>query len=152
MANIEIMGFYKDFIDGLKSCIGDGRRFKSNKDLAVYCGVQPTQTARYVNGTRKTHLIALGKIIDSLGAKLLFQEENFDNKFIDICNENLNLHEKIRLLEEEIEKEKKYRIDAETRLDELRNIISNKLGENKKEIDAGLLTSKIFDKKIDRCS
>ena len=52
------MGFYEDLIDGMKSCIGEGKKF--------------VQTSRYLNGEREKHLRALGNILDKIGAKLVW--------------------------------------------------------------------------------
>ena len=47
------MGFYEDLIDGMKSCIGEGKKFATNADMARHCGVQAVQTSRYLNGERE---------------------------------------------------------------------------------------------------
>jgi hypothetical protein len=72
------MGFYKDFVDGLKNQIGEGKRFKNNLHLANFCGVAPIQTKRYIDGNREKYLTALGKIIDALGGKLYFPKHNIN--------------------------------------------------------------------------
>ena len=66
------MGLYEDLIDGMKSCIGEGKKFATNADMARHCGVQAVQTSRYLNGEREKHLRALGNILDKIGAKLVW--------------------------------------------------------------------------------
>ena len=66
------MGFYEDLIDCMKSCIGEGKKFATNADMARHCGVQAVQTSRYLNGEREKHLRALGNILDKIGAKLVW--------------------------------------------------------------------------------
>lgn len=69
------MGFYEDFINGLASSYGPGKRFENNAQLAKYVGVQPVQTQRYVDGERERNLSAIGKVLDKLGAKLVFPDD-----------------------------------------------------------------------------
>lgn len=66
------MGFYEDLINGMKSCIGEGKKIATNADMARHCGVQAVQTSRYLNGEREKHLKALGNILDKIGAKLVW--------------------------------------------------------------------------------
>ena len=68
------MGFYEDLINGMKSCIGEGKKFATNADMARHCGVQAVQTSRYLNGEREKHLKALGNILDKIGAKLVWDQ------------------------------------------------------------------------------
>lgn len=77
------MGFYNDLVNGLNSLIGKGRKFENPTQMARTCGVAPNQVIRYIKMERKKHLQALAKVLDGVGAKLVFPEndENFMEDF-----------------------------------------------------------------------
>ncbi|MGE4297070.1 MAG: S24 family peptidase [Desulfovibrionaceae bacterium] len=66
------MGFYDDFVSGLEGMIGKGKPFANPKQLADACGVSPIQVCRYLKRERKAYIQALAKILDALGARLVF--------------------------------------------------------------------------------
>lgn len=68
--NSGMMGFYEDFLKLLTDSFGPGRQFKNKAQVARHVGTTPRQIQLYVDGERKQHLQALGKIIDGLGGRL----------------------------------------------------------------------------------
>ena len=58
-----------NFFSGL---VGDGKRFKTNVDLAKFCGVDPSYTHRLAKGiSGKKHLEAFAAVLDKLGVSFL---------------------------------------------------------------------------------
>ena len=114
---METMGYYEDLVEGMKACIGEGKKFSTNADMARYCGVQAVQTSRYMNGEREKHLKALGNILDKIGAKLVWDHDQKN-----IPSQNFKSQEyikKIQELEKEIEELKRYKAKWEGHLEEL---------------------------------
>ncbi len=72
------MGFHDDFVNGLKGLVGEDKRFKNVARLADACDVAPIQISRIINRDRETYLKAIGKIIDGVGARLVFDSEEHD--------------------------------------------------------------------------
>lgn len=66
------MGFYNDLVNGLNSLIGKGEKFENPTQMARACGVAPNQVIRYIKMERKKHLQALAKVLDGVGARLIF--------------------------------------------------------------------------------
>lgn len=111
------MGFYEDLVEGMKACIGEGKKFSTNTDMARYCGVQAVQTYRYINGEREKHLKALGNILDKIGAKLVWDHDQKN-----MSAQNFSPQEyvkKIQELEKQIEELKTYKVKWEGHLEEL---------------------------------
>lgn len=111
------MGFYLDLTEGMKACIGEGKKFSTNADLARYCGVQAVQTSRYINGEREKHLKALGNILDKIGAKLVWDH---DSHAEGAAENTLMLVHRIQELEKEVERLKEYKIKWEGHLELVR--------------------------------
>lgn len=111
------MGFYEDLVEGMKACIGEGKKFSTNADMARYCGVQAVQTSRYMNGEREKHLKALGNILDKIGAKLVWDHDQKNIQTQPL--ESKEYLEKIQDLENQIEELKKYKSRWEGHLEEL---------------------------------
>ncbi|WP_027179704.1 S24 family peptidase [Maridesulfovibrio bastinii] len=66
------MGFYNDLVNGLNGLIGKGKKFENPTQMARTCGVAPNQVIRYIKQERKKHLQALAKVLDGVGARLVF--------------------------------------------------------------------------------
>ena len=66
------MSFCDDLIAGIKSSYGYGTPFENYTELARHCGVSPTQMFRYINGKSQSTLSVIGKILDGIGAKIIF--------------------------------------------------------------------------------
>ena len=69
------MGFYKDLNDGLNSLVGEGKRFKTNADLARFCDVDPSLTHRHLKGKHGKSLEAISNVLDRIGAKVVFLDQ-----------------------------------------------------------------------------
>ena len=81
----QVMSFVDDLYNGLTNLVGDGRRFKNNSELARHCDVEPIFTHRYLQGPKRG-LGAIGSVLDSLGAKLVFPDEAKEDSTVrDIC-------------------------------------------------------------------
>ena len=79
------MSFVNDLHNGLTNLVGDGKRFRNNSELARYCNVEPIFTHRYLHGPKKG-LTAIGDVLDKLGAKLVFPEEDSHQRVTrDVC-------------------------------------------------------------------
>lgn len=70
------MGFYNDLVNGLNNLIGKGKKFETPTQMARECSVAPNQVIRYIKQERKKHLQALARVLDGVGAKLTFPDEN----------------------------------------------------------------------------
>ena len=112
------MGFYEDLIDGMKSCIGEGKKFATNADMARHCGVQAVQTSRYLNGEREKHLRALGNILDKIGAKLVW--DHAQKKDAPTSLELSQYETTIKELQKEVESLRIYKAKWEGHLESLR--------------------------------
>jgi transcriptional regulator with XRE-family HTH domain len=66
------MGFYNDIVKGLENMIGQGRRYANPTQMAKACGVAPNQIIRYIKQERGKHIQVLARILDELGAKIIF--------------------------------------------------------------------------------
>lgn len=79
------MSFVEDLYTGLTNLVGEGKRFRNNAELARFCDVEPIFTHRYLQGPKKG-LEAIGSVLDTLGVKLLFPDENAPEDTVrDIC-------------------------------------------------------------------
>ncbi len=74
------MAFYDDLVAGIKASFGDGTPFDNYTELARHCGVSPTQMYRYINGQSKSTLLVIGKILDGIGARLVFPHDRTQHK------------------------------------------------------------------------
>ena len=68
------MPFYDDLIAGINASYGEGTPFRNYTALARYCGVSPTQMHRYINGQSNSSLMVIGKILDGIGAQIIFPD------------------------------------------------------------------------------
>lgn len=109
------MGFYEDLVEGMKACIGEGKKFATNADMARHCGVQAVQTSRYMNGEREKHLRALGNILDKIGAKLVWDTPTSDASSAHASPQDYM--QRIEELERQVEELKSYKIKWEGQLE-----------------------------------
>lgn len=77
------MSFCDDLIAGIKSSYGYGTPFENYTELARHCGVSPTQMFRYINGKSQSTLTVIGKILDGIGAKIIFPSSHVSNNEIE---------------------------------------------------------------------
>ncbi|CCO23678.1 S24 family peptidase [Maridesulfovibrio hydrothermalis] len=66
------MGFYQDLVEGLKGMIGQGRKYANPTQMAKACGVAPNQIIRYIKQERGKHIQVVAKVLDEVGAKIIF--------------------------------------------------------------------------------
>ena len=65
------MSFTQGLNNFFSELVGDGKRFKTNVDLARFCGVDPSYTHRLTKGiTGKKNLEVFAGVLDKLGASL----------------------------------------------------------------------------------
>jgi phage repressor protein C with HTH and peptisase S24 domain len=69
------MGFYQDFLDGLKDLYGPGKRFASESELAAFVGVAPAQIYKYTHECSTRNIARLGAILDRLDLRLTPAEQ-----------------------------------------------------------------------------
>ncbi|WP_319778594.1 S24 family peptidase [Maridesulfovibrio sp.] len=70
------MGFYNDIVEGLSNMIGQGRKYANPTQMAKACGVAPNQIIRYIKQERGKHIQVLAKILDEVGAEIIFPEDD----------------------------------------------------------------------------
>lgn len=70
------MGFYQDMVEGLKNMIGPGKKYANPTQMAKACEVAPNQIIRYIRQERGKHLQVVARVLDEVGAKISFPEEN----------------------------------------------------------------------------
>ncbi|BDQ36331.1 hypothetical protein SYK_06910 [Pseudodesulfovibrio nedwellii] len=98
------MGFHDDLTNGLKGLVGKDRRFKNNARLAEACDVAPIQISRIVKKEREQYIKALAKIIDGVGARLIFDDANEHDTAREVCfvdAQAVNAPDAIKIAEED---------------------------------------------------
>lgn len=73
------MGFYQDMVQGLKSMIGPGKKYANPTQMAKACGVAPNQIIRYIRQERGKHIQVIAKVLDEIGAKIIFPNSSSEN-------------------------------------------------------------------------
>ena len=73
------MGFYNDIVEGLRNMIGQNRKYTNPTQMAKACGVAPNQIIRYIKQERGKHIQVLARVLDEVGARIVFPEENTTN-------------------------------------------------------------------------
>lgn len=68
------MSFYEDFLKELKSAAYD--KFKNPRRLADFLGVEPNLITRWLNRDRIPKADKMGEVIDALGARLVFPDQD----------------------------------------------------------------------------
>ena len=76
MWQIHPMGFYEDFLNGLRGLYGPGNRFRNESELADFLGVAPGQLHKYTHETGTKNIFKLGAMIDKTGARLVFPDRD----------------------------------------------------------------------------
>ncbi len=79
------MGFYQDFLDGLRGMTGASARFRTEAELARAAGVEPAQIHKYTHEISTRNIEKLGAILDKLGARLVFDEPSAKEVDRDVC-------------------------------------------------------------------
>ena len=79
------MGFYNDIVEGLGNMIGQGRQYANPTQMAKACGVAPNQILRYIKQERGKHIQVLARILDEVGARIVFPTEKTDEDEDFIC-------------------------------------------------------------------
>ncbi|WP_027721311.1 S24 family peptidase [Maridesulfovibrio zosterae] len=69
------MSFYQDMVEGLKNMIGPGKKFVNPTQMAKACDVAPNQIIRYIRQERGKHIQVIARVLDSVGAKIIFPDE-----------------------------------------------------------------------------
>jgi hypothetical protein len=69
------MGFYQDFLNGLKDLYGPGKRFANESELAAFVGVAPAQIYKYTHECSTRNIARLGEILDQLGLRLVCTDQ-----------------------------------------------------------------------------
>lgn len=70
------MGFSDDVRQKLNDLIGKGELFANKKRMADALEVDPSQLNRFLSGERGLTLDSLGRILDKLGGRAIFPDEN----------------------------------------------------------------------------
>lgn len=70
------MGFYNDLVEGLRDMIGPNRKYANPTQMAKACEVAPNQIIRYIKQERGKHIQVLARVLDEVGAQIVFPEEN----------------------------------------------------------------------------
>lgn len=70
----DFMGFYEDFLHGLDRTLEETYQ-GSKSDMAKACGVDSQRIHQYYSRDRVQYIEKLGQIIDGMGAKLVFPEQ-----------------------------------------------------------------------------
>lgn len=76
------MTFYTDMVEGLKKMIGPGKKYANPTQMAKACGVAPNQIIRYIRQERGKHIQVIAKVLDEVGARIIFpdtQDSNLDD-------------------------------------------------------------------------
>ncbi|NDV22801.1 S24 family peptidase [Desulfovibrio sp. JC022] len=73
------MGFYNDLVEGLRNMIGPNRKYANPTQMAKACEVAPNQILRYIKQERGKHIQVLARVLDEIGARIIFPEENTEN-------------------------------------------------------------------------
>ena len=69
------MGFYKDFLEGLDRTLEEV--YDGNKsEMAKACGVDTQRIHQYYTRDRVSYIEKLGQVIDGMGAKLVFPDQD----------------------------------------------------------------------------
>ncbi len=73
------MSFYFDLVEGMKNMIGQGKPYANPTQMAKACGVAPNQIIRYLKHERGKHIQVIAKVLDKIGAKIIFPQTGTDN-------------------------------------------------------------------------
>ncbi|ACS81074.1 S24 family peptidase [Maridesulfovibrio salexigens] len=73
------MGFYNDLVEGLRNMIGQNRKYANPTQMAKACGVAPNQIIRYIKKERGKHIQVLARVLDEVGARIVFPEDKSPN-------------------------------------------------------------------------
>lgn len=79
------MGFYQDFLNGLKSMSGPDGRYRTEAEMARAVGVEPAQIHKYTHEISTKNIEKLGSILDKLGARLVFENTASKDASRDVC-------------------------------------------------------------------
>ncbi|SMF15667.1 S24 family peptidase [Desulfovibrio gilichinskyi] len=74
------MSFYFDLVEGMKNMIGQDKTFANPTQMAKACGVAPNQIIRYLKHERGKHIQVIAKVLDKIGAKIIFPAIGTDNE------------------------------------------------------------------------
>jgi phage repressor protein C with HTH and peptisase S24 domain len=74
------MSFYFDLVEGMKNMIGQGKPYANPTQMAKACGVAPNQIIRYLKHERGKHIQVIAKVLDKIGAKIIFPQAGTDNE------------------------------------------------------------------------
>ncbi|WP_291328318.1 S24 family peptidase [Desulfovibrio sp. UCD-KL4C] len=72
------MSFYFDLVEGMKNMIGPGKPYANPTQMAKACGVAPNQIIRYLKHERGKHIQVIAKVLDKIGAKIIFPSTGAD--------------------------------------------------------------------------
>ena len=72
------MGFAEEVRKSLSRRIGKGRMFENRKRMADALELDPSQLNRFLKGERGLTVDVLGRILDRVGARLLFEDDPAD--------------------------------------------------------------------------
>lgn len=72
------MGFSEELRQRLGAMIGEGEAFPNKKRMADALDVDPSQLNRFLSGQRGLTLESLGRMLDKLGARVAFPDEQAD--------------------------------------------------------------------------
>lgn len=98
------MGFHEDLINGMKGLIGKGKRYKNVARLADACDIAPIQVSRIIKKEREQYIKSLAKIIDGIGARLIFDDEPDNDTAREVCfvdAQAVNAPDAIKIAEED---------------------------------------------------
>ncbi|SDL47600.1 Phage repressor protein C, contains Cro/C1-type HTH and peptisase s24 domains [Maridesulfovibrio ferrireducens] len=73
------MSFYFDLVEGMKNMIGHNKKYANPTQMAKACGVAPNQIIRYINQERGKYIQVLAKVLDTIGAKIIFPTDDANN-------------------------------------------------------------------------
>ncbi|TIH15679.1 helix-turn-helix transcriptional regulator [Marinifilum sp. JC120] len=73
------MGFYTDLVEGLRNMIGPNRKYANPTQMAKACEVAPNQIIRYIKQERGKHIQVLARVLDKIGARIVFPEEETES-------------------------------------------------------------------------
>lgn len=74
------MSFYFDLVEGMKNMIGQDKTYANPTQMAKACDVAPNQIIRYLKHERGKHIQVLAKVLDKIGAKIVFPADSYDNE------------------------------------------------------------------------
>ncbi len=79
------MGMFEEVMQGLRRAVSPQGRYRNMTQLAEACGVAPNLISRWLSGERSPRFEALSRVLESLGARVVFPGEDEAGAGREVC-------------------------------------------------------------------